>query len=139
MSNVALRMGSTGQAVRVLQDALGGLNVDGVFGAMTFAKLKQFQASKSLTASGVVDTRTWAALEAHRYPLSQYYGTVAQRPVRGPQVAALQRALGITADGIFGAQTEAAVKAAQKRNGIASTGVVASLTWKAVEREYVRR
>jgi peptidoglycan hydrolase-like protein with peptidoglycan-binding domain len=139
VSNVVLRLGATGPAVRVLQDAVGGLSVDGRFGALTLARTKAFQESKGLAGSGIVDAKTWAALKAHRYPLSPYYGTVAQRGLRGPQVAALQRALGVTADGIFGAQTESSVRAAQQRNGIASTGIVASLTWKAIEREYVRR
>ncbi|HEV7364004.1 MAG TPA: peptidoglycan DD-metalloendopeptidase family protein, partial [Solirubrobacteraceae bacterium] len=47
----------------------------------------------------------------------------------GPGVEALQRALGITDDGIFGPQTEAALRAFQARNGLAVTGVVDAATW----------
>jgi cell wall-associated NlpC family hydrolase len=47
---------------------------------------------------------------------------------RGPAVAAIQRALGISADGIFGPQTKAAVKAFQARNGLEVDGIVGPMT-----------
>ena len=47
---------------------------------------------------------------------------------RGTAVAALQRQLGIPADGIFGPQTLAAVKAFQSRHGLAADGVVGPQT-----------
>jgi cell wall-associated NlpC family hydrolase len=47
---------------------------------------------------------------------------------RGPQVAALQRALGISADGIFGPQTLSAVLAFQRAHGVPATGYVGPLT-----------
>ncbi|HEU4977466.1 MAG TPA: peptidoglycan-binding protein [Solirubrobacteraceae bacterium] len=47
---------------------------------------------------------------------------------RGATVRALQRALGIAADGIFGAQTQSAVRAFQRAHGIPATGYVGSLT-----------
>jgi cell wall-associated NlpC family hydrolase len=43
-------------------------------------------------------------------------------------VAAIQRALGISADGIFGPQTKAAVKAFQARNGLEVDGIVGPMT-----------
>ncbi|HYN28807.1 MAG TPA: peptidoglycan-binding protein, partial [Dermatophilaceae bacterium] len=58
---------------------------------------------------------------------------------RGVAVTALQRALRITADGAFGPATTTAVKAAQARARLAQTGVVATLTWKAVERALTGR
>jgi peptidoglycan hydrolase-like protein with peptidoglycan-binding domain len=53
---------------------------------------------------------------------------------RGPAVAQLQRALGITADGIFGRKTLKAVRALQKREGLAVDGIVGSQTLGALER-----
>lgn len=47
---------------------------------------------------------------------------------RGSAVTALQRKLGITADGIFGPQTLAAVKAYQSRNGLSVDGIAGPQT-----------
>jgi hypothetical protein len=51
------------------------------------------------------------------------------RGASGARVVALQQALGITADGDFGAQTEAAVKAFQQRAGLEADGRVGPKTW----------
>ncbi len=48
---------------------------------------------------------------------------------KGSEVAALQKQLGITADGIFGPQTEAAVRAYQSSKGLASDGIVGPNTF----------
>ena len=47
---------------------------------------------------------------------------------RGAGVKSVQRALGITADGIFGPKTRAAVRAFQERNGLAADGIVGPKT-----------
>lgn len=47
---------------------------------------------------------------------------------RGPAVAAVQRALGISADGVFGPQTKRAVKQFQARNELEVDGVVGPIT-----------
>lgn len=54
--------GSRGAAVKVVQKRVGGLSVDGVFGAKTKAKVKSYQRKKGLTADGVVGAKTWAKL-----------------------------------------------------------------------------
>lgn len=48
---------------------------------------------------------------------------------RGDQVKALQTKLGITADGIFGAQTQKAVTDYQRANGLTVDGIVGTQTW----------
>lgn len=52
---------------------------------------------------------------------------------RGEDVKRLQTLLGITADGIFGSGTEAAVIAFQREHGLTPDGIVGSLTWTALE------
>ena len=47
---------------------------------------------------------------------------------RGPAVAAAQRALGVSADGVFGPQTRQAVLAFQAAHGLAADGVIGPLT-----------
>ncbi|HEX5525080.1 MAG TPA: peptidoglycan-binding protein, partial [Pedococcus sp.] len=138
-AGVVLRQGSSGTPVRVLQRALGGLAVDGAYGARTAAAVSAFQKAHRLTANGVTDARVWKALEARDYPLLAYRSTVLRTGSAGSVVLVLQRALGVAADGRFGPQTEAAVKALQGRAKIARTGVVASVTWQALEAELRRR
>ena len=55
-------------------------------------------------------------------------GDVLKRKDRGTDVAALQRRLGVTADGVFGPDTEAAVKRYQRRHGLEADGIVGPLT-----------
>ncbi|MGL4743095.1 MAG: peptidoglycan-binding domain-containing protein [Dermatophilaceae bacterium] len=128
-----LRRGSSGAPVRILQQALGGLAVDGRFGPRTDAALVAFQRSARLPGTGVADRGTWEAVERRAHPLLPYWGTVLRRGSGGPGVQVLQRALRVTPDGSFGPVTEAAVRSVQQRARIAQTGVVGTLTWRAVE------
>src|SRR5690606_31414961 len=98
-----------------------------------------FQKSHRLSITGVTDRKVWQALEDRDYPLRAHYNTVLKVGSRGSAVVALQKALRVTADGAFGPKTQAAVKALQGRAKLARTGVVASVTWKALEAELRRR
>ncbi|PWT71706.1 MAG: hypothetical protein C5B60_10580 [Chloroflexi bacterium] len=57
------------------------------------------------------------------------------RGSRGPGVEELQRRLGIAVTGIYGAQTEAAVRGFQRSAGLAETGITGPLTWGAIGEE----
>ncbi len=138
VKGTTLRLGAKGDAVKVLQRSLGGLTVDGGFGPLTEARVKAVRATLRLSATGVADPALWKALEARDYPLLAHWTTTLKRGSSGAAVVALQKALRISADGGFGPQTEAAVKAAQAKAKIAQTGVVALLTWQAVEKQMVR-
>lgn len=60
-----LRVGSSGKAVKRLQEALG-IDADGEFGPRTLEAVEEFQAEADLTVDGVVGKKTWAALESAR-------------------------------------------------------------------------
>jgi putative cell wall-binding protein/peptidoglycan hydrolase-like protein with peptidoglycan-binding domain len=132
--STTLLPGSRGAAVVALQRALG-ITADGTFGAGTEASVISFQTSVNLPPSGQVDPATWASLQRAVYPLLPYRSIVLKRGVKGQTTAvkALQTALKVGSDGVFGPVTETAVKAAQKRAGLSATGVVDAPTWAAVE------
>lgn len=56
-----LKIGSTGEAVRALQTALG-VSVDGIFGPKTFLALEAFQRANGLVPDGIYGPLTAAAL-----------------------------------------------------------------------------
>lgn len=64
----ALRYGSRGEDVRLVQDALNKVNgncaltTDGIFGAATEEAVRNFQAANGLVVDGVVGNATWTAL-----------------------------------------------------------------------------
>jgi len=60
---ILLKVGSTGEAVKLAQAALG-LENDGVFGLMTEKAVKQWQEENGLTADGLVGPKTYAKLLA---------------------------------------------------------------------------
>ena len=103
--NVVLKRGSTGEAVKALQKAIGGLVVDGSYGPATEARVKEYQKSKGLTVTGITDAKVWNALigagrTAHRphhddrHPLAKYSGITLRLWSKGEAVKALQKAIG---------------------------------------------
>ena len=70
MAHRTLSSGSRGPDVVTLQDDLNALpsslrplTLDGIFGAKTQARVKEFQQQRALTADGIVGPLTWAQLE----------------------------------------------------------------------------
>ncbi len=57
-----LRIGSTGDNVKYLQAAIGGLKVDGIFGPITEKAVRKFQKSQGIKVDGVVGSQTWSRL-----------------------------------------------------------------------------
>ena len=57
-----LKRGSKGEEVKLLQEKLGNLDVDGIFGRKTEAAVKAFQAANDLKVDGIVGAQTWGAL-----------------------------------------------------------------------------
>jgi peptidoglycan hydrolase-like protein with peptidoglycan-binding domain len=62
--SIVLSSGSEGRQVQLLQQALGGITVDGIFGPETEAAVRSFQASRGLSVDGVVGSLTSAALRS---------------------------------------------------------------------------
>ena len=137
--------GCTGDAVKTLQEKLNAKgfnsgNVDGIFGAKTYAAVTAFQKANSLGVDGIVGKLTWGKLYGISPAMPVETTTVVGRPMvsygsRGDAVRKLQEllnALGYdcgSVDGIFGSKTKAAVLAFQKANGLGADGIVGPLTW----------
>jgi hypothetical protein len=68
--------------------------------------------------------------------LVTYSGAVVRYGSTGPAVAAVQRAVGVSASGSFLGKTRAAVRSWQKRHHLAVTGVVSATTWRALLRAF---
>ena len=140
-----LYRGCTGDAVKTLQEKLNAEgfdsgNVDGIFGAKTYAAVTAFQKANGLGVDGIVGKLTWGKLYGVSPAMPVETTTVVGRPMvsygsRGDTVRKLQEllnALGYdcgSVDGIFGSKTKAAVLAFQKANGLAADGIVGPLTW----------
>ncbi|WP_411218733.1 peptidoglycan-binding domain-containing protein [Terribacillus saccharophilus] len=58
-----------------------------------------------------------------------YPGSYIRTGSRGENVRRVQRALGVTADGIFGPDTRQAVINFQRNNGLGVDGIVGRQTW----------
>jgi peptidoglycan hydrolase-like protein with peptidoglycan-binding domain len=84
-NTIVLSAGAEGKQVELLQRALGGVTVDGVFGAETETAVRRFQASHGLTADGVLGPLTSAALRGS--PLTA-------------SVASLQSDVGVRSDAV---------------------------------------
>jgi len=139
-SGPTLSEGSTGADVNRLQRLFVMMKtapveaIDGIFGPKTKAAVIDFQTGAGLVADGIVGNQTWAALPADpNTPLLEKGAT-------GAAVTGLQEGLAKfggagsptdpgAADGIFGPNTEAAVKAYQTQQGLTVDGVVGDRTW----------
>ena len=134
---VVLRQGSKGAAVVALQRALK-VTPDGGFGPRTRSALMTFQRLQRISPNGMADRLVWDRLEKRDYPLVGYRGLALEQGSRGVAVVALQRALRVTPDGVFGRGTQAAVTAVQARAKLPLTGVVSGVTWIAIESQIGR-
>ena len=126
-----LRRGAEGDLVREIQGRVG-VNADGIFGARTEAAVRQFQRDKGLVQDGIVGPRTWAALDDDNTEGPQDRPTL-RRGAEGDLVREIQLGVGVNADGIFGARTEAAVRQFQRDNGLVQDGIVGLRTWAALD------
>lgn len=132
-----IRINARGNFVKILQYLLNyygaNLVVDGVFGVGTERAVKQFQINNGLTPDGIVGRNTWNNL-LNFNPSAN----VLKRGSKKSAVLFLQRLLlsylyPITnLDGIFGPETERAVRAFQSENNLTQDGIVGKNTWQAL-------
>lgn len=133
-----LTMGQRGRSVATLQCLLDQAGedvvVDGVFGeqtAIAYARVVERALGESPQSPDVM-TREWIVLYAAG-PTPRL-----TRGSRGEAVRRVQRAIGIAVspipvDGIFGEQTDAAVREYQSLTGHTVDGVVGPATWRALQ------
>jgi len=155
--SIVLTSGAEGRQVQLLQQALGNVTVDGVFGPETEEAVRSFQASHGLTVDGIVGPQTSSALRggSGKAFAASFKAATLEAPAtssatsktvadtasthtaatessaggESDPVARLQKALKLTPDGEFGPETEAAVRRLQARHGLTVDGVVGSATW----------
>ncbi|MDO5602758.1 MAG: peptidoglycan-binding protein, partial [Oscillospiraceae bacterium] len=135
------------------------VTMDGIFGAATERAVIAFQTQAGLTADGLVGRATWDAIydeyqsiegdinTDQQYP-GEYPGQSFQQGSRGNYVRTIQFWLDIvadkypsipqvTADGIFGPATTAAVRAFQQYFALTVDGIVGRATWDKLNEVYL--
>ena len=123
------KVGSSGVEVYAIQHLLRArgydLDVDGVFGPQTQARVEDFQTDNNLKEDAIVGPETWQALIIQ-----------VSQGKSGQEVRAVQRLLrdkfgyNIAVDGIFGPDTANAVKQFQNSKGLKVDGIVGPQTWR---------
>ncbi len=149
-----LSVGDQGEEVKKMQQRLKDLGYfkttcTGYFGGQTEEALKKFQARNGLTANGKLSAATEKKLYASSAKPAEGYtvnsgsssgssDTVLKKGMKSDEVRTLQtrlNALGYlktSPTGYYGSQTEDAVEAFQKRNGLTVTGKVDAATMKEI-------
>lgn len=142
--------GSKASTVLTAQAALG-VSKTGVFDSATWTAVKAYQKAHDLPWSGALDVPTWASLRptevtssviegytaktAAAYGLANYASRTLSERNAGKPVIFAQLALGMAPkmrNGYFGPLTTTAVKNFQKARGLAQTGTVTNVEWKAL-------
>ena len=141
-----LRPGSSGEAVRDLQQRLSVLGFDvprdeaGRFDQGTLTAVTAFQGARGLRPDGICGRETWSALVESGFRLGDRMLYRRRPMLRGDDVGELQRrlnALGFDAgreDGILGDNTAGALGEFQRNVGITADGICGPETIAALDR-----
>ena len=110
----------------LLEDRGIVVTVDGIFGPNTETAVKGFQADSGLQQDGIVGELTWSRL------IRTLQKSSSGAAVKAVQVILSRIVLPLDVDGVFGPNTETAVKGFQADNGLQQDGIVGPLTWRAL-------
>lgn len=138
-------------------------DTNGIFDAATRSAVRQFQSIFNLDVDGIVGKATWYKIKqiynavkkvSELYSegitiseIERIYSTVLRRGSRGNEVKVVQYYLAfigffnnslpqIDVDGIFGADTENAVRTFQRQYGLTVDGIIGRQTWYAIQDVY---
>lgn len=96
---------------------------DNAIGPATTSAILSFQKVVGVLPTGIAGQTTWDAINL----------ILAKRVIRanagGPIVRYLQYRVGVDTDGVYGPQTEAAIKKFQKQNGLTADGIFGPASW----------
>ncbi|MBD2077604.1 peptidoglycan-binding protein [Phormidium sp. FACHB-592] len=139
----ALQVGDRGASVTNLQDQLRSVGYfnrrsTGIYASITADAVRRFQASRGLTVDGIAGPTTLRALRGESLPVSGNvrpisYSSGLRLGSRGSEVSALQQQLNnvgyyVSVDGVFGPDTDRAVRSFQASNRLVTDGVVGPAT-----------
>jgi N-acetylmuramoyl-L-alanine amidase len=143
-SGLPLRRGDSGVPVRDLHRLLAPVGesrlAGDVFTEETEVAVRRFQESRGLLVDGICGRHTWVALVEADHRLGDRMLYLRSPMTRGEDVSELQRRLGSLGfdagwvDGIFGPDTQRAVREFQGNVGLTDDGVVGFDTMAALER-----
>jgi N-acetylmuramoyl-L-alanine amidase len=97
---------------------------DNTIDVQTKKALEKFQRIAGVQVTGIVGNITWQAINQ----------ILAKRIIRpkhagGPVMRYLQHRMGVEIDGVYGSETEDAVKRFQRKNGLLADGIVGPVSW----------
>lgn len=156
-----IRQGASGTNVSAIQmylnkisqyyPSIPRISVDGQFGEATRKQVEAFQKQFGLSVDGIVGEQTWNRItDVYQAVLriSLFPGKPIAQGDRGDSVARIQQYLQaisavypeipkVAVDGIFGANTTAAIKTFQKLFGLTPDGIVGKRTWNKLVEVYI--
>jgi N-acetylmuramoyl-L-alanine amidase len=100
------------------------LDEDNIIGPATTSAVEKFQRIVGIIPSGMATSTTWNAINQI---LSKRL--VQGNQTTGPVMRYIQHRVGTVADGIYGRNTEAAIKRFQQQNGLTADGIIGPATW----------
>lgn len=139
-------------------DTVPQIEITGIYDPPTEAAVRAFQETYGLPVDGIVGINTWqelyrayrgivASTDSLEGGVALYPGFVLRQGTQGDAVATLQEYLNYIArtyteipqtpvTGVFGNQTQAAVEAFQRTEGLEVTGVVGPAVWNSIASLY---